>query len=99
MSILMTEQTVVANHVTLRCRAKSVADPMPEVPQLEVVPFGQYLVERGAITRDQLYRAMRLQDSNPGVRIGECVARLGVLPWREVDRLYIDYSSCATYFG
>jgi len=94
-----TERTVVANKVIQEYLEKSVAAPLPNGAELEEVPFGQYLVERGAITRDQLYSAMKLQDRNPGVRLGECIACLGVLPWRKVDRLYIDYASCTTYFA
>ena len=62
---------------------------------LQEVPFGEYLVETGTIGRDQLFSAMMFQDRNPGVRIGECIAALGYLPYTEVDQLYTAYSGCA----
>ena len=57
-------------------------------------PFGEFLVETGTLGRDQLFSAMMFQDRNPGVRIGECIAALGYLPYAEVDRLYGKYSDC-----
>jgi len=57
------------------------------------MPFGEYLVERGALTRSQLLEAMMEQDRNPGVPLGEVVAWLGYVPYAEVDRLLTDWSS------
>jgi hypothetical protein len=62
---------------------------------LTEVPFGEYLVDTGKIRRDQLFSAMMFQDKNPGVRIGECIAALGYVPYAEVDQLYTQYSGCA----
>jgi hypothetical protein len=59
---------------------------------LKEMPFGEYLVETGVLTRDQLFRAMMFQDLNPGVRIGECVAALGYAPYSEIDRCYSEYA-------
>ena len=59
---------------------------------LAEVRFGEYLVEVGALAHHQLFSAMMLQDRNPGVRIGECVAALGILPYAVVDALYTQYS-------
>ncbi|RMH37876.1 MAG: hypothetical protein D6689_20445 [Deltaproteobacteria bacterium] len=59
---------------------------------LKEVPFGEYLVETGRLRRDQLLDAMMLQDRNPGVRLGECIAALGYLPYEEVDRVYDEYA-------
>lgn len=53
---------------------------------LQPISFGEYLVERGVITRFQLFRALQLQDRHPGVRVGECLAALGFLPYREVEQ-------------
>jgi len=55
--------------------------------------FGEYLVERGALTRAQLLEAMMEQDQHPGVSLGEVVAWLGHLPYVEVDQLLTDWSS------
>jgi len=61
---------------------------------LAEVPFGEFLVEVGTLTRDQLFSAMMFQDRNPGIRLGECVAALGFIPYPEVDRLFTEYTSC-----
>jgi hypothetical protein len=53
---------------------------------LKMIPFGEYLVEQGLISRYQLFRAMQMQDRHPAVRIGECVAALGYLQISEVER-------------
>jgi len=57
------------------------------------VPFGEYLVETGKLSRDQLFAAMMFQDQNPGVRIGECVAALGYVPYTVVDQAFTQYNS------
>jgi hypothetical protein len=62
---------------------------------LKVVPFGEFLVEQQALTRFQLLRALQMQDRHPGVRIGECVAALGYLPWGEVERQLACWSGVA----
>lgn len=53
---------------------------------LKEIPFGEFLVEQGLVSRYQLFRAMQMQDRNPGVRIGECVAALGYVQISEVER-------------
>jgi hypothetical protein len=62
---------------------------------LKEIPFGEYLVETGALNREQLLAAMMCQDQNPGVRLGECVAALGFCPYSEIDRLHSSYRGCA----
>ena len=52
---------------------------------LKEMSFGEYLVERRALTRYQLFRALQMQDRNPGVRIGECIAALGYLPYSIIE--------------
>jgi hypothetical protein len=52
----------------------------------ETVTFGEFLVERGGITRYQLFRALQMQDRNPRARIGECIVALGFLPTEELQR-------------
>ena len=52
---------------------------------LKEMTFGEYLVESRAIDRYQLLRALQMQDSNPGVRLGECIAALGYLPYPEIE--------------
>ena len=47
--------------------------------------FGEFLVERRVIDRFQLLRALQMQDRNPGVRLGECIAALGYLSYRELE--------------
>lgn len=38
---------------------------------------GEVLVQRGLISRSQLFRALQMQDRLPGVRLGDCVIALG----------------------
>jgi hypothetical protein len=61
---------------------------------LQEVPFGEFLVDTGKLSRSQLLSAMMFQDRNPGVRIGECVAALGFVPYEDVDRLFAEYAHC-----
>ena len=56
------------------------------------VPFGEYLVELGAIDRGQLFEALMLQDLNPRLRVGECLAALGYLSRREIETLHHQYA-------
>ena len=53
---------------------------------LKEMSFGEFLVDRSAIDRQQLFSALQLQDRHPGIRLGECVAALGFLPFAEVER-------------
>lgn len=55
---------------------------------LKDLPFGEFMVERAAIDRFQLFRALQMQDRHPGVRIGECAAALGYVQISEVERLF-----------
>jgi hypothetical protein len=64
-----------------------VADGLMEVT------FGEFLVERRAITRAQLFAALQLQDRQPGARIGECVAALGFLRYRDVEQYLRDWNT------
>lgn len=52
---------------------------------LAEVTFGEYLVVRRQLTRFQLFRALQMQDRNPGVRIGECAAALGFMSYSDVE--------------
>lgn len=65
---------------------------------LQEVPFGEFLVERGALTRYQLLRALMMQDRYPGVRIGECAAALGFLQIGEVEQHYLAWRGLSTVF-
>ncbi|MBK9031420.1 MAG: hypothetical protein IPL61_08795 [Myxococcales bacterium] len=63
---------------------------------LQEIPFGEFLVDRGAINRYQLLRALWMQDRFPGVRLGECAAALGYVPVADVERLYIAWRGLST---
>lgn len=52
---------------------------------LKQMSFGEYLVERRALSRYQLFRALQMQDRNPGVRLGECIAALGFVGYDVVE--------------
>jgi hypothetical protein len=58
---------------------------------LQEMPFGEFLVERQALTRAQLFRALTEQDKSPGVRLGEVVAALGFVPAEQIDALLAEY--------
>ncbi len=60
---------------------------------LEEMTFGEFLVDRGAVTRAQLLEAMMEQDRNPGVPIGEVLAWLGHISYADVDRLLTEWSN------
>jgi hypothetical protein len=59
---------------------------------LEPMTFGEFLVAHTALTRAQLYEALREQDRHPGIPIGEIIAFLGYVPYPEVDRLLTAWS-------
>jgi hypothetical protein len=48
--------------------------------------FGEFLVEQRIIDRYQLLCALQMQDASPGVRLGDCIAALGYLPYQEVEQ-------------
>ncbi len=48
--------------------------------------FGEFLVELRTISRFQLFRALQLQDANPGIRLGECIAALGYARYATIER-------------
>ncbi len=60
---------------------------------LQEMPFGEFLVERGVLTRAQLLEAMMEQDRNPGIPLGEVIAWLGHMSYEDVDRLLTEWSS------
>jgi hypothetical protein len=60
------------------------AEPIDEIER--EIPFGEFLVERRAIDRHQLLRGLQMQDDHPGVRLGECLAALGLLDPTEIER-------------
>ena len=53
---------------------------------LEQMSFGEYLVTKDAITRHDLFKALQLQDQNPGVKLGECLAKLGAMGYIDVEK-------------
>jgi hypothetical protein len=57
--------------------------------------FGEFLVAAGAIDREQLFRAMQLQDRHPEVKIGECAAALGFLQLGDVEKQYDRFLAAA----
>jgi hypothetical protein len=63
---------------------------------LQEMSFGEFLVDLGAIDRFQLFRALQLQDHNPGVRLGECVAALGYILYTEIEQLLREWKDIDT---
>ena len=60
------------------------------------VRFGEFLVEQGVLDRAQLFRAMQMQDRNPGIRLGECAAALGYAPIGLIERAYRLFAGLST---
>ena len=56
------------------------------------IAFGEYLVHQGVLDRFQLFRALQLQDRAPGLRIGECAARLGFAAQNAIERMFERYA-------
>jgi hypothetical protein len=57
------------------------------------MPFGEYLIQVRALTREQLFHALHFKDLNPTMRIGDCIVTLRYLSDREIEilhRAYID---------
>ena len=63
---------------------------------LSEIRFGEFLVEQGVLDRAQLFRAMQMQDRNPGIRLGECAAALGYAPIAQVERAYRQFAGLST---
>ena len=63
---------------------------------LQEVPFGEFLVDQRVLDRQQLFRAMQMQDRNPGVRLGECAAALGYAPIHAIERAYRCFAGLST---
>jgi len=47
---------------------------------LQEMCFGEFLVEKRAVNRMQLFEALQYQDKEPDKRLGECMYELGYLP-------------------
>jgi hypothetical protein len=60
---------------------------------LKEMSFGEYLVERRAVTRAELLAALCEQDRNPGIPLGEVIAWLGYMSYPEVDKLLTEWST------
>jgi L-arabinose isomerase len=69
---------------------------LAEDESLEVIRFGEYLVEQLVIDRFQLFRALQLQDAVPGVRIGAAVSALGYCSEQRIEWLHDEFAALAT---
>lgn len=59
---------------------------------LQQMSFGEYLVSQQAISRQDLFRGLQLQDQNPGVKIGECLAKLGAMGYVQIEQHLKDWN-------
>ena len=57
------------------------------------VHFGEYLVDRRALSRAQLFRALSEQDRQPGLRLGEVIAALEILPYERMEELLGEFNA------
>ncbi len=87
---------VVANGQELRnyFRYPRVGWVIEELGLFEV-HLGEYMVERHMLSRQQLFRALSEQDRQPGLRLGEVIAALGILPYEDVERMLSDFNAIA----
>ncbi len=60
---------------------------------LQMVPFGEYLIEQEVLTREQLFRALSAQDRRPSVPLGEIVAELGFMPAPVVEGFLAEFQA------
>jgi hypothetical protein len=63
---------------------------------LQEVSFGEFLIENQILDRFQLFRALQLQDQQPGVRLGEAAAALGFVNIVEIESLYARFARIST---
>ncbi|HPH67667.1 MAG TPA: hypothetical protein PLF40_18045 [Kofleriaceae bacterium] len=63
---------------------------------LQEVSFGEFLIEHKILDRYQLFRALQMQDRQPGVRLGEAAAALGYVKIGEVEALYARFAQLST---
>lgn len=61
--------------------------------------FGEYLVEKRAISRHALFQALQLQDFNPGVKLGECLAKLGAMGYLDIEKHLNNWNRVITVEG
>lgn len=59
-------------------------------PRLETIRFGEYLLERRAITDGEYLDALADHFAHGG-RFGAALARRGILPAEDVERLAAEY--------
>jgi hypothetical protein len=69
---------------------------LAEDESLEVIRFGEFLVEQRVIDRFQLFRALQLQDAVPGVLIGGAVSALGYCSSQQIEWLHSEFAALAT---
>jgi hypothetical protein len=60
---------------------------------LKLMPFGEFLVEKNLLSREDLFTALCAQDRHPGVPLGEVIAWLGYLSYARVDALLTEWSA------
>lgn len=63
---------------------------------LQEVSFGEFLIEHKILDRYQLFRALQMQDRQPGVRLGEAAAALGYVKIGEVEVIYARFAQLST---
>ncbi|HJZ84676.1 MAG TPA: hypothetical protein VKN99_05865 [Polyangia bacterium] len=68
---------------------------MPSFRPLQIIRFGEFLVERGAISREQLLRAL-MEHHLRGGRLGGAIARLGYCNPSVVESLATEYHNLAS---
>jgi hypothetical protein len=62
----------------------------PPRANLQVIRFGEFLVERGVINREQLLKVL-MEHHLRGGRIGDVVARLGLCAGSRLETLAAEY--------
>ncbi len=65
-------------------------------PGLAELRFGEFLVEAGLLSRQQLLRTLQLQDRRPALRLGVCAVMLGYLGRATLARALATWAGLAT---
>lgn len=68
-----------------------------DVQKLKPIRFGDYLVERAAITEEQLLDALADHWAT-GRRLGESIVHRGYLPLSEVERYASEFQNLQTVY-
>jgi hypothetical protein len=71
---------------------RRTARPAPKATLVEM-PFGEFLVDKGVLSRADLFRALSEQDRQPGVPIGEVLSLLGLVSADVIEAMLAEFQA------